>query len=135
MSAPLEVVAAVVQRAGRVLVARRADGARRHQWEFPGGKVRPGEDHPTALRRELEEELDLAVHVGHRLASVGHAYADLALTLYAYACVPAPGGEPQLRSGDHDALRWVRPERLSEIGLCAADRRILSIIESGEGWG
>ena len=72
------VVAAVIRRGSRVLIARRRDGAERGgQWEFPGGKVEPGEGEPAALVREIDEELGCAVEVGPLLARHRHRYPDL----------------------------------------------------------
>ena len=126
----LEVVAAVVEHAGRRLVARRATGARAGRWEFPGGKVRAGESHAAALRRELDEELGYAVAVADRIGTVCHRYPDLTVDLHAYRCAPADTGEPRLKSGDHDHLRWLTLGELAAIDLCEADQGILAVLEA-----
>lgn len=131
---PLQVVAAVVRREGRVLVARRAGGPRGGHFEFPGGKVHADETHAEALARELVEELGFAVRVGARLVTVTHAYPDLTLDLHAYECVPdGKADEPALLSGDHDELRWVLPGELAGLRLCGADRDIAArLVEPGQ---
>ena len=67
-AAPLEVVAAVIERGGQILITRRPRGSHLEGfWEFPGGKPHPGESHAEALRRELAEELGIAAAVGDRI--------------------------------------------------------------------
>lgn len=106
------VVAGVVVRGGRALIARRP--AQAHQgglWEFPGGKVEPGESDAVALARELREELALEVDVGPLLARRVHRYPGReAIELVFYACRARPG-EP--RPLGCDALEWVGPQELA----------------------
>jgi len=72
---PLEVVAAVIERDGKVLICRRrADQWHPLKWEFPGGKVEPGEDPPGALARELHEELGIRAVVGEEIAQFPYQY-------------------------------------------------------------
>ncbi|MGE5646566.1 MAG: (deoxy)nucleoside triphosphate pyrophosphohydrolase [Acidobacteriota bacterium] len=80
MSQPLVVVAAVVERDGKVLICRRRADARRHplKWEFPGGKVEPGESPREALARELDEELGIEASIGAEIASYPYQYPDRA---------------------------------------------------------
>lgn len=122
----IEVAAAVVRRGGRVLVARRARPAElAGLWEFPGGKLEPGESGEEALARELVEELALDVEVGGVLGSserlpAGGGAADLRLT--AYAARPRDGGqEPRPIDGTHDALRWVDAAELVDLDLAPLD--------------
>ena len=76
------VVAAVVERGGRVLVAlRRPKGERASLWEFPGGKVEQGEGERAALARELQEELGIKAQIGEEYARVEHVYPDVQVEL------------------------------------------------------
>ncbi len=118
-------MAAVVRRGDRVLITRRHGHAERGgQWEFPGGKVEPGETEAGALAREIREELGCAVAVGPLLARTSHRYPDLEVDLAFYACELAPGAEPQLLGAE--ALDWADASRLAEYDFCEADRPVLS---------
>lgn len=83
-TSPLQVVAAVIVVSARVLICqRREDQSFPSQWEFPGGKVEPGESLTAALVRELSEELGILASIGRELATVRHAYASgLAVELH-----------------------------------------------------
>jgi 8-oxo-dGTP diphosphatase len=125
----LHVVAGVLLRDGRVLAARRGPGtgARAGLWEFPGGKVEPGETPEQALVRELREELSVEVTVDERLAESLHDYDDLSLRLVAYLA-HITKGEPQ--AGEHDALRWLKPDELPSLAWAPADVPFLPVIEA-----
>ncbi|HOS03580.1 MAG TPA: NUDIX domain-containing protein, partial [Candidatus Hydrogenedentes bacterium] len=100
-----DVVVGVICRRGRYLIGKRpAGGLLGGLWEFPGGKVAPGEDREAALRRELREELGVAVRVGACIATVRHAYSHFRVTLHVYRCVIASGTPRPL---GHTALAWV----------------------------
>lgn len=122
----IEVAAAVILRGGRVLVARRARPAGlAGKWEFPGGKLEPGETGASALEREIVEELDLRVEVGRSLGTShrvppGEGEPDLRLTAYA-ACPVEIGSEPRLADGTHDDLRWVTAQELITLELAPLD--------------
>jgi 8-oxo-dGTP diphosphatase len=122
----IEVAAAVILRGGRVLVARRARPAGlAGKWEFPGGKLEPGETGAAALEREIVEELDLRVEVGRSLGTShrvppGEGEPDLRLTAYA-ACPVEIGSEPRLADGTHDDLRWVTAQELITLELAPLD--------------
>ncbi len=126
----IRVVAAVIRRDGRILVTRRHRHAERGgQWEFPGGKVEPGEAEPAALEREIREELDCAVEVGALLARTSHRYPDLEVELAFYACALRAGSEPRLVGAD--AMEWAEPARLADYDFCEADRPVLPAIARG----
>jgi 8-oxo-dGTP diphosphatase len=120
MMARVHVVAAVVVQRDRFLSCRRAAGkASAGQWEFPGGKVEPGEDSASALRRELAEELGIDVAVGPLLVRsttrVGDALIDLECR---WASL---NGARPASSTDHDTLRWLRADELAGLDWCAPD--------------
>jgi len=122
----IEVAAAVILRGDQLLVARRARPASlAGKWEFPGGKLEPGETGAEALEREIVEELDLPVRVGGALGSSrrvppGQGAPDLRLTAYAARPVD-PDREPRLVDGTHDDLRWVTAQELSALDLAPLD--------------
>jgi len=123
----VRVVAAVLRRDGRILVTRRHGHADRGgQWEFPGGKVEPGESEPEALRREIREELDCEVAVEDLVARTSHRYPDLEVELAFYACRLAPGAEPRLVGAA--AMTWELPGKLAGYDFCEADRPVLPIL-------
>jgi 8-oxo-dGTP diphosphatase len=124
--APIRVAAAVIEDGGRVLLARRPDGA--HQgglWEFPGGKVEPGEAIGEALRRELAEELGIEVLAHRPLIRVRHAYADREVVLDVHR-VNAYRGRPAGLEGQ--PLAWVDPTELDRYAMPAADRPIVAAV-------
>ncbi len=122
----LRVVAGVIVREGRVLVALRGPGMRlAGEWEFPGGKVEPGEDDATALARELREELGVDVRVGPLIGVSRHPIGARLLVLVAYRCALV-AGEPS--PVEHAEVRWVAPEGLSELAFAAADRPLLGAV-------
>ncbi len=124
------VAAALVEGGGRVLLARRHAGA--HQgglWEFPGGKLEPGEGAEEALARELAEELGIRPLRYRPLIRVRHTYADRTVILDTWR-VTAWEGEPRGLEGQ--PLAWVAPEALDEHPMPAADRPIVSALRLPE---
>jgi 8-oxo-dGTP diphosphatase len=121
--APVVVVAAVIERDGRFLLTLRPEGTHlAHHWEFPGGKCQPHESHAEALRRELHEELDIAVDVGDLVHEVTHAYPDRTVTLHFYACDYQ--GEPKGMLGQQ--LRWVPRAELPALPFPEADAALIA---------
>ncbi len=124
------VVAAVIEVDGSVLCMQR--GVTRypytsHLWEFPGGKIEPGETPQQALHRELLEEMDLDVEVHELLATVTHDYPDFTITLAAYRCT-APTTAFTMR--EHAASRWLPWPELPTLPWCAADARLIALFPS-----
>ena len=124
----IRVVAAVVRQGRALLVTRRPDRpAAPGQWEFPGGKVEPGEAEPDALRREISEELGCAVDVGPLLLRHEHQYPALEVELAFYAARFPPGAEP--RTLGVAELAWAAPGTLEGYDFLEADRAVLGAIE------
>jgi 8-oxo-dGTP diphosphatase len=119
--APVPVVCAVIERAGRVLLARRP--AHKHlarKWEFPGGKVAAGETAAAALVRELKEELGCRVAITRALRRFRHTYGRTRIEMIPFVCRLA-AGSPEPQPAEHTALAWVPPPQLREYELAAAD--------------
>jgi 8-oxo-dGTP diphosphatase len=128
----VRVVAALMRQPGessRFLVQQRLPGGSRGlQWEFPGGKVEPGESEPQALVRECREELGVELEVGRRLWAEQHEYADLAVELVLYAA-RLVSGEPRAL-GAH-ALAWLTPQDMKALPFCEADVPLLEALAAG----
>jgi 8-oxo-dGTP diphosphatase len=124
----VRVVAAVVRRGDTILVTRRPDRpGKPGQWEFPGGKVEPGESEPEALAREIREELGCEVAVGPLLLRHAHAYADLEVELAFHRCVLLAEAEP--RTLGVAAFAWARLGTLATYDFLEADRAVLAELE------
>jgi 8-oxo-dGTP diphosphatase len=127
---PLVLVAAVVlvDADGRVLLAQRPEGkSMAGLWEFPGGKVDPGETPEAALIRELAEELgiDVAASCLAPFTFASHAYPDFHLLMPLYVCRKW-SGIPLAREGQR--LTWVRPSRLAEYPMPPADKPLIAML-------
>jgi 8-oxo-dGTP diphosphatase len=121
------VAGALFNGAGEVLIAQRPPG--RHLaggWEFPGGKVAPGEDDAMALARELREELGIGVLASRPFMTLTHAYADRTVELR-LRLVDAFQGEP--RGLDGQALRWVPVGELGRADILDADRPFIEALQ------
>jgi len=119
------VVAALIARGDEVLVARRKEaGERAGLWEFPGGKVEPGEGERAALARELREELGVRVQVGELYARVDHIYPDLQVELALYRARLHDNEEPRPLTAEE--LRWVPLRELPALPFCEADVPVLT---------
>jgi 8-oxo-dGTP diphosphatase len=130
MQAPVDVVCAVIRRGGEVLIARRPAGKRlAGLWEFPGGKLEPGELPETALHRELLEELGCRVVELQPGPEIVHPYPWCTVRMFAFACrLDSVGPEPLAL--EHEALAWVAPERLTEFALAPADLPLLPWVQA-----
>jgi 8-oxo-dGTP diphosphatase len=129
-AAPLQVLAAVLEKNGRWLIAKRRRGDRfAGYWEFPGGKPEPGETPEECLSRELLEELGIRVRVGRCLGSVRCRPPGLDIELTAYR-VSLRAGTPRLR--DHEEIRWVTPGEVGDFALTEPDRLLLENMLAGK---
>lgn len=128
----LVVTAAIIERREEILIAQRSAGASQGLlWEFPGGKVRFGEDPRACLAREIREELGAAIEVGPLFTVASHVYdGDRHVILIVYRC-RLLSGEP--RPLACQAIAWIRPGQLPEFDLAPADRIVAAayLVEEG----
>jgi len=120
----LQVTCAIIERDGRVLAAQRgADMSHPLKWEFPGGKIHPGESREDCVRREIREELGLELKVVRALSPSVHVYPSAEVVLYPFVCLIAEG-EPVLK--EHADVAWLTPGELAQLDWAAADIPIMT---------
>lgn len=118
----LQVTAAILSTDGRVLITRRpAKGLLGGLWEFPGGKIEPGEKRDAAIKREIKEELGIEILAGNLFGTYHHAYTHFKIELFALECKWI-SGEPQTLGVDE--IRWVEVNELSNFPMGKVDRMI-----------
>ena len=126
------VAAAILEREGRLLICKRgAGGSTAHLWEFPGGKLEPGETPEECVVRECREELDAEIRPLAVYETTSWRYPDreIAFTFFRAALV---SGEP--RRIVHDEIRWVAPCELPDYPFCPADRALVErLAREGQG--
>ena len=119
----IEVVAAIILRDGAYFATQRGYGEFEGMWEFPGGKIEPGESSEDALKREIQEELGIGITIDKFLCTTDYDYPSFHLTMHCYIC-STEAGEIELR--EHKSARWLRPEELGSVEWLAADKDVIS---------
>ncbi len=110
-----------------MLATQRGYGDYKDYWEFPGGKMEPGETPEQALVRELREELAVDVLVGDFVCTVDYDYPAFHLTMLCYLCTVAGGKSPELL--EHEAARWLSPAELHSVDWLPADLLVVEALE------
>lgn len=124
MRRKIRVVGAMIEKDGRYLITQRPPTASLPMlWEFPGGRVEPGETDQEALARELREEMAIDVAVGDRCVHVEHSYEAYDIDFCVYRCRLSAGPVQNLRVHAH---RWVRPEELDDYEFPPADEKTIA---------
>ena len=123
----IEVVAAVILRGDRVFATQRGYGDFKDWWEFPGGKIEPGEAPEEALKREIREELSAEITVGKLLKTVEWDYPAFHLTLHCYLCSLA---SEEMSLNEHEAARWLDAGSIYSVKWLPADNDILPLVFS-----
>jgi 8-oxo-dGTP diphosphatase len=122
-----KVSAAVIVRAGKYFIAkRRHGGSLSDKWEFPGGKVEPGENPREALVRELYEEFEISVKVGKFIGSHRFRNEDKAYKLMAYYTEYLAG---ELKLHEHQDVQWIELEEFDNYDFAASDKVIVEILK------
>lgn len=128
----VQVVAALIcdKQNGKILICQRPkDKKRGLLWEFPGGKVEPGESKEEALLRECREELGINLAVGGIYASLVHRYEDITIELTLFKAVIKSG---KIKKLEHNDIRWIEPKEVCRFDFCPADREIVQRISEDE---
>ena len=125
----IHVVAAIITDEDRIFATQRGYGDWKDYWEFPGGKIEPGESPEEALRREIREELDTEIEVGEKIAGIEYDYPKFHLSM---DCFPAAitEGTPVLK--EHEAARWLKRNELDSVNWLPADQMIIEQLKQRE---
>lgn len=118
----IEVVAAVISRDGKYFATQRGYGEFKDYWEFPGGKMEPGESREQALRREIMEELDTEIRVEDFLMTVDYDYPAFHLTMHCFLCIVVSG---RLELKEHESAMWLVPQDLRTVNWLPADEAVV----------
>lgn len=125
----IEVVAAIMIHNAQIFATQRGYGEFKDGWEFPGGKMEPGETPQQALVREIKEELDTEIEVGDLLETIEYDYPKFHLTMHCFLCT--------IRSGDlvlreHEAAKWLTKEELDSVDWLPADIKVVKTLKRKE---
>ncbi len=120
----IRVVAAVIRNGDKIFATQRGYGEFKDGWEFPGGKIEPGETPEQALIREIQEELDTRIAVGDKITCIEYDYPDFHLSM---DCFWAKVLEGDLVLKEHEAAKWLGKENLNSVDWLPAD---ISLIET-----
>ncbi len=118
----IEVVAGIIKQGEKIFCTARGYGEYKGYWEFPGGKMEPGETREQALARELKEELAIDVSVEEHVITIDYDYPTFHLTMHCFYCTITNGSITLL---EHEDARWLLPSELHSVKWLPADEAIL----------
>ena len=118
----IEVVAAIILRERRIFATQRGYGEWKDWWEFPGGKIEPGESTEDALKREIREELATEIEVDELLTTGEYDYPKFHLTMHCYLCTIISGDLSLL---EHEDARWLALDELDCVKWLPADKDVI----------
>ena len=122
----IKVVAAIIEKDGKIFATQRGYGNYKDWWEFPGGKIEAGESPQEALRREIREELDTEIAVGQLLTSVEYDYPEFHMSMDCFICTIVSG---QLTLLEHEAARWLGAGELWQVRWLPSDIKVIEELE------
>ena len=122
----VKVVAAIIIHNNQIFATQRGYGDFKDGWEFPGGKVEPGETPQQALVREIKEELDTEIEVGDYLMTVEYDYPNFHLSMDCFFCTIKMG---DLVLREHEAAKWLTVETLDDVDWLPADKVLIEQIK------
>lgn len=118
----IEVVAAIIYKDGAYFTTQRGYGEFEGMWEFPGGKIEPGESSEDALKREIQEELGVDIVIEDLICTTEYDYPSFHLTMHCYLCSVA-SDEIELR--EHKSALWLTAEKLDSVEWLPADKEVV----------
>ena len=118
----IEVVAAIIYKDEAYFATQRGYGEFEGMWEFPGGKIEPGESRESALKREIQEELGIDITIDKFLCTTEYDYPAFHLTMHCYLC-SVESEEREVR--EHKSARWLTTELLDSVEWLPADKYII----------
>lgn len=121
----IEVVAAVIRKNDKILSTERGYGELEGFWEFPGGKIEPGENKEQALKREIMEEMNVEIEVEDYITTVEYNYPTFHLIMHSFIC--ELDGDFELL--EHHAAKWLTRNELDDVKWCPADVEIVEKIK------
>ena len=126
---PLPVVAGLIEKDGKYLIAQRLTGNPSvvGRWEFPGGKINDGESEKNAIEREIKEEFDLNIQGDKFICNVVHEYPGRIIDLRLWHALVLDD-HIDMDEKDHEAYKWVSLEEIGQFELCPADQELYNII-------
>ena len=125
----IKVVAAIIIHENKIFATQRGYGEFEGGWEFPGGKVEPGETPQEALAREIMEELDTQIEIGELLDTVEYNYPKFHLSMDCFLCTIKSG---HLVLKEHEAARWLTRETLDSVDWLPADLSLIGKLAARE---
>ncbi len=126
MMKTIRVAAAIIRRGDEILAAQRGYGEFKDGWEFPGGKLEPGETGSEACVREIREELDVEIDGLEPLYTVEHDYDTFHLSMECFLCTIASG---TINDTEHENLRWLAVDDLWDVDWLPADIKVVRALE------
>ena len=123
----IRVVAAIIYKDGKIFATQRGYGAYKDYWEFPGGKVEPGETPEAALIREIKEELNTTISIDQFLATVEYDYPEFHLSMDCYWCSIVEG---HLDLIEHESAMWLSRNHLRDVRWLPADILVVNRLDN-----
>ena len=122
----IEVVAAIIRKNDKIFATQRGYGDWKDWWEFPGGKMEPGEAPREALVREIREELNAEIAVGDLIETIEWDYPAFHLTMHCYWCTLV---SEEMTLLEHESARWLTADTLHSVRWLPADDQLLPLIQ------
>lgn len=122
----IEVVAAIIKKENKILATKRGYGEFINMWEFPGGKIEPGETKEAALIREIKEELDADIKIDEFALTVEYTYPTFHLTMHSYIC----SLKDTITLLEHNDAKWLEKNEFNAVNWLPADIEVIDFLKN-----